>query len=316
MAKEFDILSLGSIYLDINCTSFPFEEGLKTETETVGERYSYSPGGSAVISALVAAHLGFKPVFIGKVGSDLFGETVTHLLQGQGIEPALIIGDNVQTNLSVNAINPQGKTLSLTVGSANPSLTAEEILRQMQTYLPQVQYLYLGGYFKLKTLTSHYPELIQRAKTLGVKIILDHGRISNTISSEQIKILKEIITQVDFYFPSEDEFCHVWECDSVEEGLAKVRTQTSAVIAVKQSDKGASSIDDAGHGIHVDSFTVTPLNTIGAGDSFNAGFLSAFSRGKSLTECLQYACATAAVKISTTQPLTTAVIEKMLQSSQ
>lgn len=298
MSRPFDILSLGSIYFDINAVQFPFGTGLLPESETVGSAYQACLGGSAVICANVAAAMGVRTVFVGKVGDDEFGVLLAQKLHDSGITPHLLIAPQVQTNVSCNYVDPTGKTLMTVLGSANQSLTKDEIFATLEQILPKVEYLYMGGYFKLKVLTPKFPELISLAKSFGVKLIMDHGRVNNTVTPDELQRLRECVGNVDLYFPSEEEFKAVWNVSSIETGLQKVREITNAIIVVKQGDKGAYGIDSDGTIIHVPAIPVTPLNTVGAGDSFNAGFLSAYTHGASFRECIKTGIATAALKIS------------------
>lgn len=314
--KKFDILSLGSIYLDINSTNFPFTNGLKVETETVGKDYSASPGGSAVIFALVSSHLGLKPVFIGKVGSDIFGNIVSKQLEESGIEPALIKSGSDKTNLGMNFINSQGQTLMTVVGSANQSIKASEITEKIYQYLDNVSYLYLGGYFKLKLLQDHYPDIINKAKQKGVKIILDHGRVTNKVTKEQLESVKKILPNIDIYLPSKEEFLKVFSSATIEEGLKNASLISSTTtIVVKDGANGAFSINDSNDLIHIEGLSINPVNTVGAGDTFNAGFIKAQMDGKSLKESMEFGNKAAAYKISKDEyPTTEKINETTLET--
>jgi len=297
--RKFDILSLGSIYLDINSINFPFKDGLKAETETVGEDYIAMPGGSAVIFSLVNSSLGSKPVFIGKVGNDIFGKIVSQQLKKSGIEPALITSENHSTNLGMNFINPEGKTLMTVVGSANQSLDANEISQKIYSYLDDISYLYIGGYFKLKQLQDLYPEIINKAKQKGVKIVLDHGRVSNTVTKKQIESIKEILPNIDIYLPSRDEFLKVFSCSSIEEGLQKVnQISPQTITVVKDAENGAIGNSKNDETIYTKSHKIKPINTVGAGDTFNAGFIKAQIDNKSFKQSIEFAHKVAAYKIS------------------
>lgn len=297
--KKFDILSLGSIYLDINSTSFPFIDGLKAETETVGKNYSASLGGSAVIFSLVSSHLGLMPIFIGKVGTDIFGNIVSNKLQKSGIKPALIKSDDDKTSLGMNFINSQGQTLMTVVGSANQSIKVSEITQKLYSYLDNISYLYLGGYFKLKLLQNDYPDIIKTAKQKGVKIILDHGRVTNKVTKNQLESIQTILPDIDIYLPSKEEFLKVFSCTTIEEGLQKITQINKNITAVvKDASNGATGVSPGNEITFIKSYKVKPINTIGAGDTFNAGFIKAQIDGKSLKESIKFAHKAAALKIS------------------
>jgi sugar/nucleoside kinase (ribokinase family) len=168
-SRSIDIVSLGSVYFDINCLNFDFGTGLLPETETVGQGYQSSVGGSAVICPLVAASLGLRPAFIGKVGNDSFGATIAKTLESNGFHNALIVSSTHQTNLGINFVNPVGKTLMTVVGNANQHLEASEILTKLEELLPNTRLLYLGGFFKLTALIPYYETILAMAKKHGVR---------------------------------------------------------------------------------------------------------------------------------------------------
>lgn len=295
-SKKYDVLSLGATYLDINATSFPFGDGLKPETETIGKEYEIALGGSAVTLARISSQLGLKPVFIGKIGNDTAGELISKLMHEKGIYADFIKSDSVQTNLGLNFVSPEGKTLMAGAGSANSSLTGDELVSKVLKYLPEVKYLCLGGYFKLRTLLPFYTQLIEKAHKNSVKVLLDHGRVTNQVTESDRETLRDRVGSVDYYLPSEDEFCLLWG-KTLEEAIMNCTKKTKAHIIIKRAEKGSIGIS-SNERHDVNGFLVEPINTVGAGDSFNAGFLAATSHGKSLRECLVYANATAALKIS------------------
>lgn len=297
--KPFHTLSLGAIYLDIYCLDFPFVEGFKVETQTVGDSYTTSPGGSVVIFSSAAAHLDLKPVLIGKVGSDAIGEIVTKQLTQLNIKTELLKSKDHSTNMSVNFINKQGKNLLATVGNANQALHADEILPLIHSYLDLTEYLYLGGVYKLQQLLDIYPQIIAAAKVKGVKVVLDHGRVTNVVTPKQINLIKEIIPDVDIYIPSKDEFLQTFSVDTVEAGLEKVRTLTTNTITIiTDAEEQAIAMDLDGSILYEKSISINPVNTIGAGDTFNAGFIKAQIDGKSLAQSISFAHKVAAYKIS------------------
>jgi hypothetical protein len=83
----------------------------------------------------------------------------------------------------------------------------------------------------------------------------------------------------------------------LEYAIEKARTVTGATIIVKQAESGATGNDHT-QTLHIPAYPVAPINTVGAGDSFNAGFLKALSLGKNLEEAVRFANATAALVIS------------------
>jgi sugar/nucleoside kinase (ribokinase family) len=313
--KSHKILTLGSVYMDIYCTNFPFKAGFEVETQTVGSDYSVKPGGSAVIFSCVAGNLGLAPILIGKVGQDPIGTLVKNQLKEYKVDTQLISEKDKSTNLSVNFINKDGKNILTTAGTANQSLSAKDIVDNIYQQLEQCSYLYLGSYFKLKQLTSSYRNIISFAKQKGVKVVLDHGRVTNVVTQEQINSVKDILQEIDIYIPSKDEFLQVFGVDGIKKGLKKVRDLApNTMTIVTDAENLAYGIDRDGSFFKTSSYQINPLNTVGAGDTFNAGFIKAQVDGKNFVDSMNFAHAVAAIKISQNHYPTLEEVEKFLNS--
>ena len=311
-----DILSIGSVYLDVNSPNFPFTDSIKANSETVGGSYILTPGGSAMNFAKVSAFLDLKPILISKIGTDNIGKILEQLIQQTGITPALIKSGAAQTNIGVNYTNTSGQTITASVGTANQDLNSSEINSQLTTYLPQVKYLYLSGFFKLKQLISFYPEILSQAKKHNVQVILDHGHTGNVATPDETKVLIELMKYVDVYMPNQDEILDLWQAQDLAYAIQKVRSVTKALIVVKQAEQGAVG-QEVGDPIQVPAFPVAAISTVGAGDSFNAGFIKAKLLNKSLKDSLIFANATAAISVSQkTLPTAQQVEDFISQSAQ
>lgn len=298
-----EVLSLGTMYVDINLAKFPFNEGLLPESETVGRDYEMALGGSALIFARMCTTLGLRTVFIGKTGDDPVGKMLEKLAQESGIVPAFIQDPSVLTNLGINYINPEGQRIMTVGGTANQSLSSEEVERVFSEHIGQVNYFYLGGCFKLKSLIPSLSSLAREAKRHNVKVVLDHGRITNAVSQEEAESIRGLLPFVDFYLPSRKEFLAVWVVEEIEEGFRKIRARSEAKVVVKDGINGAVGFNGE-ETSKVSAFQVNAVNRVGAGDSFNAGFIRADRDGLSFEECVRFACATAAMKISRPDLLT------------
>lgn len=297
MGKE-SILSIGTAYLDLDIFGVP-DLNLPPEVKVVFASlpYEISPGGSALKFAQVCSSMGLETIFIGKAGKDPIGLALQNSIQKSGVIPELILSPDVQTNVAIHLHTEKG-VLMIGSGSANESLTIDEVREVFRKHVAGASFVYLGGVFSLKSFSlESYMELARIAHSNGVKVVLDHGRISNRITEEDIHKIQLLVSEVDYYLPSMDEFLYVWGED-LTEALRNVREKSTAVVVVKDSDRGAIGLDDS-EITKVPAFPVAITNNeIGAGDSFNAGFLKATALGLSFEESIQFGCATAAVKIS------------------
>lgn len=298
MEKTIDIVSLGTMYVDINAKQFPIGSGFLPHQEIVGDNYELVPGGSALNFARICNALDAKTVFIGKAGTDQMGDLLTQLVKESGVIPAFIRSEDVSTGISINYINGFESSIMTVVGNANKSLSALEVENKIQELNGTFTYLFLGSCFKLKSLLAHYKDIARKARTAGALVVLDHQRITNTVTREDKDIVRNLLSYVDIYLPSIDEFLGLLDAQTVEEGFQKVEKLTSAQVVVKDSVNGAITYENNSIKRH-NAFRVDAVNTIGAGDSFDAGFIKAQKIGKNLSESIRFANATAALKIST-----------------
>ncbi|MDB5175608.1 MAG: pfkB-3 [Candidatus Saccharibacteria bacterium] len=293
-----ELLAIGGAYVDINCPDFPFDNtGLQPETEIVGGDYLFEAGGSAPNFVRLCSALEIPTTFIGKVGEDKMGQVFSDLLEAAGVTPALIVESEVKTNISMNLVNSDGKSIMAVAGNANQSLSAPEVQAKVEELLNTSSYLFIGGCFKLKSLLPAFTELVAAAKDKGVKTVLDHGRLNSGVTADEIETVKRLAQSVDYYLPSTVELQELWQVSSIEEGLQLLARTATGMTVVKDGNNGAVAIVDNAV-VKVPAFNVQPIHTVGAGDSFDAGFIAAQSEGKSVFDSIKFACATAALKIS------------------
>lgn len=307
--KDLGVVSVGTIYVDVSCLHFPFDTGLMAHRETVGSTYDLVAGGSAFNFARLCRQLDLKSGFIGQRGQDMLGECLQSLVSQAGVAAELVVNPAVQTNFAIHYVRADGASVMTSVGSANQHLSFEAVQQGLKKLLPRTKVVYLGGCFKLKALLPHYVTLAQECHAQGVKVAVDHGRVNNSVSAEDQHHIKKLLAHTDYYLPSQDEFLALWSADSISTALDKAKAHTSAVIVVKDADKGVT-VWEAPHQYQLPAYRVTVLNTVGAGDSFNAGFLWGLVEGKSIKDSAQLGNAVAATKISTLGSLTRQAVQK------
>ncbi len=296
--RQTELLAIGGAYVDINCAGFPFDErGLRPETEVVGSDYMLELGGSAVNFARLCSSLDLPAAFVGKIGNDKMGTILSDLLEKAGVQPELIIDGAAVTNVGFNMVNPAGKTIMAVVGSANQSLTPDEVQERASELLPNCNYLFIGGCFKLKSLMPAFVQLAKQARDSHTKIVLDHARLSESVTDEEKETVRQLAAIADYYLPSADEFQQLWDAPSIADGLRSIAGKHEGIIVVKDSERGAITLIDE-KVVTVPAYKVQPIHTVGAGDSFDAGFIAAQSQGMGLLDSIQFACATSALKIS------------------
>jgi sugar/nucleoside kinase (ribokinase family) len=304
MNKTYDVIAIGSCYVDTNLADYPFgDSGVPAEIELIGNDYETVPGGSAVNFCILLQKLGLKTAFVGMTGKDPNGDLLSQLLEKQGVKPALIRQPKLATNISFNMTNPNGKHIMLVAGNANAALNANTALPKLEVLIPQAHMLYLGGCFKLKSFISALSQVVEVAQQYACTLVVDHGRIPKNADEEMLNAIKELVLKADYYFPSHDEFCEIWSVSNIEDGLRLLQGQAPGLTTVvKDGTNGAYYFAD-GSVQHVPALKVEKvLNATGAGDSFNAGVIAALNAEKTLADAITYGCQVAAAKIKAEAP--------------
>jgi sugar/nucleoside kinase (ribokinase family) len=138
-------------------------------------------------------------------------------------------------------------------------------------------------------------ELFQHLKSKGLTISLD---TNDDPDDKWEGGLQEVLRHVDVFLPNEREACKAAGTEDLELAIQKL-SQEVPLVVVKLGPKGALA-QRGKERITVPSQPVVPVDTVGAGDSFDAGFLNQFVRGADLSTCL--ASGNLAGALSTTRP--------------
>jgi len=281
------ILVVGELNVDLivsGLTTFP---SLGREILASGLRMVL--GSSSAICAAGLARLGAKVDFLGRVGIDYYGDFVIDQLQRLGVGTDRVIRDSiVRTGVTISLTYPEDRALITYLGCIS-HLRAEDV---NVSILRRYRHLHVGSYFLQKRLQAGLPELFRQARRAGLTVSLDTG--CDPEGGWGGEDLLELLEQVDIFLPNEDEVCAIAGKDDVEEAIRELAKRASLVV-VKRGPSGATSIGD-GRVVHSPAFRVEVIDTTGAGDSFNAGFIYAYVlRGDPLEKALPFANACGAL---------------------
>jgi sugar/nucleoside kinase (ribokinase family) len=242
-------------------------------------------GSSSAIFACGAARLGLKVAFIGKCGDDVFGNFMLDEMEKHGVDIGNITCiPGGSTGLSV-ILNPSaGLTQSdraiLTHLGLIPTLTANEIPDDL---LYQAGHLHVASFFLQEALQPGLHQLFQRARSLGLTTSLD----TNYDPSESWRGFDELLSVTNVFFPNEAEACSLTGTEDVHTAADKLSAKVET-LALKMGARGALGMSK-GSKVRVDSIPVQVVDTVGAGDNFDAGFIYGYLHGWSLKKCLRLA---------------------------
>ena len=277
MAKPFDLLVVGELNPDLVLTGDVTPAA--GQVEKIIDDASLVLGSSSGIFACGAARLGLKVTFAGKTGADGFGEFLWGELRQRDIDTrGAVIDPAVRTGISVILKHGSDRTI-LTYLGAISELRLEEIDPALFT---QARHLHIGAYFLLTRLLPDMPRLLKMAKAAGMTISLD----TNYDPAEKWTTgMDEVLDLVDVFLPNETEACRISGEPLLEDALDSLSRRVK-LVAAKLGEQGA----EARRGKEVVRVPVYPsrvVDTVGAGDSFDGGFLYGWLAGWDLERCLR-----------------------------
>jgi sugar/nucleoside kinase (ribokinase family) len=301
---SFDILVAGEINPDLILS------GDVTpafgQVEQLVDSADLTIGSSSAIFTCGAARLGLKVAIVGVCGEDFFGRFMLDELARRNVDVSGVIVDPLQaTGLSVILNRPPGERAILTHMGAINQLRAEQVNRSM---LEKARHLHVASYFLQTALQPGLVELFRTAHALGLTTSLD----TNWDPGGTWHGLEELLRQVDVFLPNQNEALAISRTSTLE-GALQVLSRKCPVVAVKCGREGAQ----ARRGLERAQAAALPIpvvDTVGAGDSFDAGFLYGWLHGWSLEKALKLAAACGSLSTRTaggtnSQP----VLEEALQ---
>jgi len=263
---------------------------LEFEKEKLASDMNLVLGGSSSIFAFNLARLGAKVGFAGIVGDDFFGHFVQERLKWAGVDTrTLERRPNVKTGLTIWC--KQGaKRAGITYAGSMALLRANEV---KDATLRRSRHLHVGAYFLLDNLHPGAAGLFRKAQELGLTTSLDCNYDPREKWDSGIR---GVLQYTDIFFPNETEALRLTQTRDVEKA-ALALSKLVRVAAVKLGARGAIVYSD-GKRLRVPAIKARVVDTTGAGDSFDAGFLACFLKGGSLAESARAGIAAGARSVS------------------
>jgi len=277
--SRFDVTLVGEANLDLLLYGLP--EELPPDRELVADSMALTLGGSPAITAHNLAALGSRTGLVTLASDDLFGTMCQHDLAAAGVDLSRAIRKTrtAATGVSV-LLQHSGARRTLTY----PGNTTDLKLADLDVeYLANAKHFHLSSYFLQEGLRNDVPSLFAALKQAGLTISVDPN---DDPLGHWDESFFEILSFVDVFMPNEREVCEMMHEPDANRAMHKLGKLVPLVV-VKRGVRGAVAIkDDETFGSP--SVEVETVDAVGAGDSFNAGFLHGWVRGWSLDRCLHF----------------------------
>ncbi|MGB9402103.1 MAG: carbohydrate kinase family protein [Candidatus Acidiferrales bacterium] len=275
-----DVCVVGEINPDLILYGLP--EQLTPDQESLIDGFRLTLGGSSAIFAHNLSVLGTRVGMVSKVGSDVLGKLSFDWLAKSGVDLTHVsfAASGLSTGLTVILTHPEHR-FTLTYPGAMFELSYADLDLD---YIFSARHLHLSSYFLQKALRPRIADLFREAKAKGLSTSLD---TNDDPSGEWGNDLLGVLPFVDILFPNEREAKKIAGTDDLEKAIGKL-SQSCQFVVVKLGAQGAI-IRKGPEEFRRDGLRVASVDSVGAGDSFDAGFIHRFLLGASPQECLEYA---------------------------
>jgi sugar/nucleoside kinase (ribokinase family) len=279
-----DISIVGEINLDLLLYGLPLN--LPTERELLASGFQITLGSSSAILAHNLGCLGSRVAFCTCVGNDPLGQIALNYLREQNIDLSHVIPSPADIPTGVTMILPHGKERHILTF---PGSMFELCYKDLDLdFLKSAKHFHLSSLYLQRGLLPDVAKLFRELKSAGLTVSLD----TNDDPDDRWEGLDEIFPYVDIFLPNIREACRITGIADPDQAINSLAERVP-VLVVKMGAEGArlrtgsSQISTPGQQVRV-------VDTVGAGDSFNSGFLYRFLQGADWKDCLRFANRTAA----------------------
>ena len=309
--KKYDVLAIGELCVDLIFT------GLKTLPvighEILCENSSLVLGSSTAICASGLAKLGLRTSFVGKLGKDIFGKTTLEKLQANKIDTSnILIDESIKTGITVSLSMGTDRALVTFMGSSIDALSVEELDMEV---IKSAKHIHVGSFFLQSKLRQKLPQLFKFARDHDITVSLDAGWDE---TNDWNYNLLEVLPYTNIFFPNENEATAITGLKNPIDAALKLSKTGCEIVVVKCGAQGAIACQKGVLHQAPAYEELLPIDTTGAGDSFNAGFIFAYLKGEQISQCLKYGNASGSISVTrvggASSCATLEEIEELIQS--
>jgi sugar/nucleoside kinase (ribokinase family) len=266
-----------------NCPIFP-----QFGKEVLVEDLDLTLGSSSAICAAGLARLGDSVTFAATVGADAYGDFCSDALRRAGVDVSLVLRRaDLKTGITVSITSARDRAL-VTYPGAIAALRADDL---PDVVFPGHDHFHVSSWYLQDGLRAGLKGRFAAAHRAGLTTSLDTGYDPSEQWSREM--LLETLTQVDVFLPNEVEIQGITGYTDVEAGIRSL--DDGRLLVVGKLGAAGCLARHRGVSVRMPACPVEVVDTTGAGDSFNAGFLHTWLRGDPLADCLRFAAACGAL---------------------
>jgi ribokinase len=271
---RFDVVGFGALNVD---TLLKVDKIAGAEEESFIHDYTEACGGSAANTMVGLARLGCNVGFVGKIADDHEGQLQIDCFQKEGVNTEGIIhSPKGKSGVCLGFVDKKGaRALYI-----NPGVNDQIEFREIQApYVTDTQFLHLSSFIGEKSfraqkkLMSFLPD--------SVKVSFDPGSI---YAQKGLSAIEPIIQNSFVMMPNSLELQLLTDETGIPEGAQKLIEMGVEIVAVKMGDKGCY-VSNGEEKMTLQPYKVSAVDTTGAGDAFDAGFLYGLIHNRTLEDC-------------------------------
>lgn len=267
-------------------------------TEVIADHDQLRPGGAAAYAALTWQALGAEFQVAANVGNDAFGQWLAGSFPNHSSQWPR---QATSTTVSVGITHPDGERTFFTTRGHLPELSWPAVREALDEDMVRGGLLLLSGSYLTDKLTHDYDLLFDWAVANDISVALDPGWPSGGWSEHLIAQTKDWVSRSTYLLINEVEAKHLTGSSSIHLSLEHLQQilPRNGLAVIKAGPLGAFARNATGEVLHCKAPEVNVIDTIGAGDVFNANFLYALAQGEDVYPALSFGANAASLAIST-----------------
>ena len=271
------ILVIGELNVDIVATGLRSVPDLGSEI--LAEKCELTLGSASAIFAAGMAKLGHRVTFFSHVGQDNFGEFCLRTLKQSGVSIRHVTRKaDEKTGVTIALSGKRDRAL-VTYAGAVATFKADSI---NETVMSRQDHVHLTSYYLQTALRPSFALLLRQAKASGLTTSFDPNSDPRDKWGRDIT---PVLKYTDVLLVNEREAMKLTRSKTLNRALKTLGAKVHCAV-IKRGNRGATAIQNE-EVLNDPGFKITAIDTTGAGDSFDAGFISAYLRKTPLAECLR-----------------------------
>lgn len=269
--KQFDVIAIGELNVDVILNNIDGEPEIGKEK--FAKDMILTLGSSTAIFAANIACLGSKTGFVGMIGNDIFGELIASSLANKGVDTSTLIKTDEHASGATICLNYNEDRANVTYQGAMDFMSFADINREV---FSQTRHIHISSVFMQSGIKKDLPEILEYARKKNVTTSLD----PQWDPTEEWDLdYAKILPYVNVFLPNETELKYITRSRNLEDAIEKILPYIN-ICVIKCGSKGSILLQRNAPPQQLDAFlNRNVVDAIGAGDSFNAGFIHSFVKG-------------------------------------